>query len=269
MMLFEADRDKCMLCGDCMKACPRYIVKPGEDGYPVVTEEDEWYCIRCGHCVINCRFEAANLSFYRWEDAEDLSASDFPSQDEARRLICTRRSTRSFKSDRVESQVLMRLMDMTRYAPSASNKQPVRWIVVQKKETMDELKRLYEENLKTDSSMITDKRYAVQEEQIKSGLDPVFRGAPMLVAALVPSAHEWPEDAAIALSYFEISAHSMGIGTCWAGFITRALRKNKELRKLLGIGDDEWVGGATLFGYPALKNPARLPLKKELELDIR
>lgn len=268
-MLFNVDRDKCTLCGDCMKACPRYIVKPGEDGYPEVSADEEWYCIRCSHCVINCRFEAANLSFYRWEDAEDLSHSDFPTEDEARRLICTRRSTRSFRSETVDTEKLMRLMDMTRYAPSGSNGQPVRWIVIGKKETMEELRNLYNENLRNDASMITDRRYAVQEDQIKSGLDPVFRGAPMLAVALVPSSHLWPEDASIALSYFELSAHSMGIGTCWAGFITRALRKNREMRSLLGIGDDEWVGGATLFGYPYLRNPDRLPLKKPLELDLR
>ena len=268
-MLFNADRDKCTLCGDCMKACPRYIVKPDEDGYPEVSPDEEWYCIRCSHCVINCRFQAANLSFYKWEDAADLSSYDFPSEDEARRLICTRRSTRSFRSDIIGDETLKKLMDMTRYAPSASNKQPLRWIVVQKKETMAELKRLYEENLKVDSGIITDKRYAVQEDQIKAGLDPEFRGAPMLVIALVPLSHEWYEDAPIALSYFELSAHSMGIGTCWAGFITRALRKNQRMRSLLGIGDDEWVGGATLFGYPYLRNPDRLPLKKELEIDIR
>lgn len=268
-MLFYADRDKCTLCGDCMKTCPRYIVKPDKDGYPEVSTEDEWYCIRCGHCVINCKFEAANLSFYKWEDAEDLSSDDFPTEEESRRLITTRRSTRSFISRKMDQETLYRLMDMTRYAPSASNKQPVRWIIVQNSETMKELKRLYEENLKADPSMITDKRYSVQEDQIKAELDPVFRGAPMLAVAIVPTSHEWPEDAAIALSYFELSAHSMGIGTCWAGFVTRALRKNSEMRKLIGIADDEWVGGATLFGYAALNNPDRLPLKKKLELDIR
>ncbi len=89
----------------------------------------------------------------------------------------------------------------------------------------------------------------------KAGEDALLRDAPHVVVAVVPKDHMWPEDASIALTYFELAAHALGVGACWGGFLTAAIRNFEGLRDYLGIGCDEHVCGAQMFGYPLLRLP--------------
>ncbi len=82
----------------------------------------------------------------------------------------------------------------------------------------------------------------------------------------VPKDHMWPEDASIALTYFELAAHALGVGACWGGFLTAAIRNFEGLRDYLGIGCDEHVCGAQMFGYPLLRPARQYPTRKPLDI---
>ena len=61
----------------------------------------------------------------------------------------------------------------------------------------------------------------------KEGDDRLLRGAPHVAIAVTPAEYGWPEDGAIALTYLELAAHAMGIGCCWGGYLTTAIRSFK------------------------------------------
>lgn len=269
MSVFVVNRETCVRCGTCSRVCPRLMIQKDPDGYPFVSEEDSPTCLQCGHCVIHCEKGAANLTFFASGDAQDLSAVRIPSEEEARRLLCTRRSVRRFLEKPLDRAAAEQVLDMARYAPSASNRQLVRWIAVTQKSTMTALKELYLAYLEQDASMITDPRYARQGELLRRGLDPVFRGAPALLVAVLPGEYEWREDGAIALEYAELSAYALGIGACWAGFVTKALRRDPKARELLGIAQGEWVSGALLMGYAFYQPPALLPCRKAPAVEFK
>ena len=101
----------------------------------------------------------------------------------------------------------------------------------------------------------------------KAGEDGLLRGAPHAVIAVVPKDHMWPEDASIALTYLELAAHAMGVGACWGGFLTAAVRNFKGLREYLGIGEDEHVCGAQMIGYPLIKPVRQFPPRKKQNIE--
>jgi nitroreductase len=54
-------------------------------------------------------------------------------------VVKTRRSIRSYKADEVPDEVLNRVMEAVRVAPSGSNRQPWRFLLVRKPELKQKL----------------------------------------------------------------------------------------------------------------------------------
>lgn len=100
----------------------------------------------------------------------------------------------------------------------------------------------------------------------KNGEDPILRGAPGAIFAVThKNARRGPIDAAIALSYFCLAAHGLGIGSCWGGFGMDALATFQSLRDLMEIDKSMVVQGMVFFGYPQFSYAA-VPPRKPLEI---
>ncbi|TLM97714.1 nitroreductase, partial [bacterium] len=87
------------------------------------------------------------------------------------------------------------------------------------------------------------------------GQDVIFRGAPHFIVASAPvGALVGAPDCLIALSYFELFAHSLGVGTVWDGMAKWAINDIlPQMKGRLGIPDDHAIGYAMAFGWPAVK----------------
>lgn len=59
------------------------------------------------------------------------------------------------------------------------------------------------------------------------------------------------EDALLASQNILLAAHSLGLGSCMIGFAVEAIKRDKQIRKLLQIPDDESVYAVIALGYPA------------------
>ena len=90
-----------------------------------------------------------------------------------------------------------------------------------------------------------------EEEQV----DFLFRGAPHFLIASAPKNVATPvEDCLIALSYFELFAQTLGVGTVWDGLAKWTINDLlPEFRHRLGIPDDHVIGYAMAFGRPAVQ----------------
>ena len=60
-------------------------------------------------------------------------------------------------------------------------------------------------------------------------------------------------DPVIALSYFELYAQSLGVGTCWCGIATWILEALEEFQKRLQIPKTHKLSYTMLFGMPDVK----------------
>jgi len=162
-------------------------------------------------------------------------------------VIRTRRSVRSYKPDPIPDVVLRRVLDAARIAPSGSNRQPTRLILVREAEARRALVPLCE------------------------GQDFVAE-APIVVVAVGKNIHynrggymgdlAMLVDVAIAVDHLTLAARAEGLGTCWIGSFD-----NAGLKQHLGIPGGWEVVALTPLGYPkssrAFGEPkGRMPLEE-------
>lgn len=145
-------------------------------------------------------------------------------------VIRTRRSIRSYKSDPIPDEVLMRVLEAARIAPSGSNRQPWKFIIVKS----EELKK---------------KVAAACHNQM------FIAEAPVVIVACGYNIHynrggymgdlSMLVDVSIAFTHLILAARAEGLGTCWIGSFD-----NEEVKKILGIPRDVNVVAITPLGYP-------------------
>ena len=146
-------------------------------------------------------------------------------------LILSRRSIRRYENKDIPEEVLQQILETGRPAPSAVNRQPIRFVIVN---DHDILKNL------CDNLITRFVKYAPLAIVGCANTKSLLTGKWAVV------------DATIAMENMVISAWSLGIGSCWIGACNE--KKVKELLKI----PDEWKVVALLtFGYPAEKPKER------------
>jgi len=137
----------------------------------------------------------------------------------------SRRSIRRYENKRVPEDVLNKILEAGRQAPSAHNKQPWRFIVI----TDDEIKEKLSQGKW--NSFVKDSAFTI----VGCGYIGDLYGC------------RWSTiDTAIALQNMVIAAWALGIGSCWVGDF-----QEDEVKRLLNIPDDWKVISLVAFGYPA------------------
>jgi nitroreductase/NAD-dependent dihydropyrimidine dehydrogenase PreA subunit len=273
MPLFTADPARCKGDGICVDECPTRIIEltPG-DGTPRVPVEAEEFCRNCGHCVAVCPHGAASITGMAPEQLPPVRSEWLPGREQIAHILRARRSIRTYAPQPVEREALAGLIDVARFAPSASNRQPVRWIVIYE---AAEVRRLAGLTVDWMRAGLPAQPPAAQRNALRfiagwdSGLDMVCRGAPHLAIACAPASHPWAvTDCAIALTYLELAAPSFGLGACWGGILTNAARQWPPLQDALALPEGHVVCGAMMIGFPRYRY-YRLPLRNEAQVTWR
>ena len=133
------DTEKCTKDQLCALSCPSLVITMDtEDGYPAAVEGFEELCISCAHCLAICPTGALTWKGIGPGQCAPLDA-DMPSPEQLTRLIKGRRSIRRYKKQPLEKSTIERLLELTRYAPSGHNAQPVNWLVISGRDKLDEL----------------------------------------------------------------------------------------------------------------------------------
>ncbi|MGE4559892.1 MAG: nitroreductase family protein [Desulfobulbus sp.] len=254
---FTIDRDLCIQCGACMDDCPFHIIEM-KDGYPATDPKRIHHCIRCQHCLAVCPTGA--LSICGIDPALSLPLPEaLPGSRQMEALIRGRRSVRFYKPDPLPPATIAEMLAVVANAPTGKNNRQCLFTVIEDRESMDILRRETMEGL----------RQAVVEKRLSEGLgyfrhvvtawdqgkDIIFRNAPHLLMVTAPPTITTPDaDTLIAMSYFELLAASMGIGTLWNAMIRWAFSViETDMFKRLGIPEDHIKGYTLLFGYPAVQ----------------
>ena len=126
--------DKCIGCGQCVKDCVACCIRL-VDGKAKIREE---FCIGCGHCYSICPKEAVELIGRGDGGGEPVSAP--VDADALLGMIKSRRSTRQYLDKPIPDEVMEKLLEAGRYAPTAENHQAVEFIVLDK--VRDEAERI-------------------------------------------------------------------------------------------------------------------------------
>lgn len=272
MGLFEVDMEKCRMCGACVDECPTRVVEmKTPDSLPTPVDGAEEHCINCGHCVAVCPRGAFALETMAPEQCPPVRAAWLLDPERAEHFLRARRSIRAFKPRPVEREVLAKLIDVARCAPTGSNRQNVRWLVIQDRDDVQRYASMVVDWMRHLAAEETRLGRTARESRIirywDAGVDYICRDAPHVVVAFGPS-DGGATNCAIALSYLELAAPSFSLGACWAGFFNRAANQWPPLQQALGIPEGHAPFGAMMVGYPRHAYH-RLPLRDEPRIDWR
>lgn len=83
----------------------------------------------------------------------------------------------------------------------------------------------------------------------------------MIVAMAPREAMNGAVDLTLALSYMDLLASTMDLGTCWAGLLQGAMMNSPSIKKAVGIPETYPHHYPIMLGYPELKY-YRLPERK-------
>ncbi|KPJ71213.1 nitroreductase [candidate division TA06 bacterium DG_78] len=146
-------------------------------------------------------------------------------------VIKERKSVRKYKPDPIPDDVLNRILEAGRIAPSAKNIQPWHFVVIQN----PEIKEMVAEACRG-------QRFMAEAPVIICGcaLEDIAWGR---MGGYMSS---FAVDLAIAMEHMILAATNEGLGTCWVGAFVE-----KDVKKILKIPDNVRVVALTPVGYPA------------------
>ncbi len=142
-------------------------------------------------------------------------------------FLLGRRSVRVFEDREVPLELVLKAIDVARYAPSAKNSQPWEFVVVRRRDLLDKL------------------------SEIHPGAVPL-KNANLAVVVLADrerSPTSYLVDAALAAMYLWLALHCLGLGVVWI----QTLRNVEEVRRIIGAPDHLTPVAILAIGWPAEK----------------
>lgn len=162
-----------------------------------------------------------------------------------RELAKTRRTIRRFRQEPLDRELLVELVDVARHAPSANNRQPLRYLLV------------------TDPELVAGVfPHTAWAGLIRPRRNPAPDQRPVAwIVVLVDSKVRdswWERDVGAAVHAILLAAWERGVGTAWLGAVDR-----EGLRATLGVPERYIVADVVALGYPAEE-----PLAEDLAADV-
>jgi nitroreductase/Pyruvate/2-oxoacid:ferredoxin oxidoreductase delta subunit len=267
MDIIQVNEETCTQCGICATVCPGGLIDFQAHEYPKPTASAELACIRYGHCVAVCQPGSLTHREMPVEQCPPLPDGLQITPEQCEHLLKSRRSIRVYQDKAVPRDVIVRLIEIARYAPTGHNVQNVEWLVI---DNRNEMRRLEDigldwlhwtmENQPQMALALDMERILKHEEEAKN----VFlRDAPVLIVAHAAKGSPMSLiNCTIALTYLELAARGMGLGCCWAGFIYFMANSFTPMKEALALPEDNSACGCMMLGYPRYSYH-RLPLRKQ------
>ena len=167
-------------------------------------------------------------------------------------LIKTRQSVRKYQEKPVEKEKLQQLIEAVRLAPSASNSQPWKLIIVDDPRLKDQVARA------TFSKAVSFNKFAPEAPVIAV---LTIEKPPLInqIGGLLKQ-REFPLiDIGIAAAHFCLQAAELGLGTCMLGWFDET-----AIKKLLHIPRKTRIGLVITLGYAVAEYPLRPKTRKDV-----
>lgn len=295
--VMKVDSDKCTHCGLCLKNCPLGAYEMDENKVPQLRKD--YKCFSCFNCMVACQFDAISIvdvyhvekGFYATDPQPlpvKLPLEPRNAEGNADRwnvieqAVFERRSVRNFLDKPVPESFIRRVLEAGRFAPSAGNCQPWKFIVITDKRLIDEMGQAIMGVLKAIYTMYNNDQtvknlvpmYEVDPNPglydpriIQGGLGsmmrgtlPVFLNAPavILIACDDRAIGGRQLAAGICGQNINLVANSLGIKSCWLGF-SAVIEMIPPLKEKLGLKDPWKVTNGLVLGYPEFKQEGIVP----------
>ena len=266
--------DKCIGCGLCLEVCPCFVLE--------ITQAKSWvvrgdWCIGCGHCGAVCPEDAISFSTPMIQRHPQPHVHSASSPETLALLLRERRSIRLYEREPIPEDVLRKIIDAGKHAPTGRNSQNVRYVVLQSLDEIEQLRKMtlgfYEKifskirsplgafmlSLVAGRKIVESLRESVPKIEyarklIEQGKDCLFYHAPVVVMA---HAESWDTCSAFncstALYNCSLMAQTLGVGCCFNGYLVSAVNHDRKIKKWLNIPHDHLSFAAMTLGYPKVR----------------
>ncbi|MGD0917512.1 MAG: nitroreductase family protein [Thermodesulfobacteriota bacterium] len=264
----------CVGCEQCVAVCPSFVFDMVEARAEVARSE---WCIGCGHCGAVCPTGAIlheGICFDLHPKKGEVPAT---SPGILELLLRERRSVRIYTRAPVPEEVLKKVLDAGRYAPTGTNSQNVHYVVLRSPDRIGELQEMtisfYDKMFSRIRrrfgmffvSLVAGRKTAAYlreslpqmeyaNEQMKQGKDRLFYHAPVVT---LTHAESWDTSSsfncAVALYNCSLMAHTLGLGCCFNGFLVNAVNHAPKIKAWLDIPADHRCYSAMTLGFPDVK----------------
>lgn len=204
---------------------------------------------------------------------QDLLREEFT---ETERVILERRSVRRYKKKQVPEFMVKRILEAGRFAPSAGNCQPWKFVVIRENKLIDDITETVVGLCKKFKRIIDYRQPGCSWKKpianLLVRLDPAslnptpFGAITCIAQGKLDLWHQAPTvilifkdvrgigspdlDCGIAGQNMVLAAHSMGLGTCWVSFAKMAFEKNRKWNKFFSIEYPYKFITSLSIGYP-------------------
>jgi nitroreductase/NAD-dependent dihydropyrimidine dehydrogenase PreA subunit len=265
---------ECIGCERCVAVCPSFVFDMIEA--KSVAVRGGW-CIGCEHCGAVCPAGAILHEGGLLDLHPKQGEAPATSPETLELLLRERRSVRIYRTDPVPEEILNKILDAGRYAPTGTNSQNVDYVVLTSPDQIAELQKrvigFYEKvfsRVRGRLGMLLLSLFAGRKaakylreslpkveyasEQMKHGKDRLFYHAPVVMLA---HAESWDTcssfNCSVALYNCSLMAHTLGLGCCFNGFLVNAVNYAPKIRRGLGIPADHKCYSAMTLGFPDVK----------------
>jgi nitroreductase/NAD-dependent dihydropyrimidine dehydrogenase PreA subunit len=264
--LLEVDQQSCKQDGICAAVCPVGIIDFEEGRYPGPIDGAEALCIRCGHCVAACPTGSLSHGEMPVDQCPPIQRNLQLSAEHCEHFLRSRRSIRVYKDKPVPRGDLARLIEVARYAPSGHNSQCTEWLVLDNRDELRKLAGIVAEWMRWMISNMPELALALHMDKTlqrwEEGNDVILRDAPVVIITHAEEENRMaPSTCIIALTYLELAAPSMGLGSCWAGYFNAAATVFPPMKEALSLPTGHQCFGSMMVGYPKFSYH-RLPMRK-------
>jgi nitroreductase/ferredoxin len=297
MGVMKVDKDLCTSCGLCIQNCPFTAWELGEDEFPRMKEEYE--CFSCYNCMVVCPVEAISIDeTYRVDDGfwktdphplpakmplEPKDADGNPDQWNAvEQAIIERRSVRNFKDKDVPESYIHRVLEAGRFAPSAGNCQPWKFVVITEKELMNEIDEavwgvisgvsgMYksDDTVENLAGMVDPASPGLFDPRLARGgmgaitkktLPPLMKAPALILMAGDTRSIGSPQiNIGICGQNMNLVANSLGIKACWVGFVGVLHMVPGFVEEKLGINPPWQIISSLVLGWPKFRQEGIVP----------
>jgi nitroreductase/NAD-dependent dihydropyrimidine dehydrogenase PreA subunit len=255
------DQSNCTRCGLCAAVCIRDVIDPGN--FAIQPEG----CSDCGHCVAVCPRGAIRV---------EGAASTAPALEAApgsfENLVLMRRSVRRYKPEELSREHIGRLLELVRFAPTGTHTQAVAVTVLANRNRVREAVALALDYYRALGRLLNPVTAALLRPVLGKGLagkllaykrrlartapgelDVLAHDAPALFIFHAPRSSTPAEDALIWAHTASLHAETLGIGTCYNGFLVKAMAGSRRFRAWLELPAGHRVYACFTAGYPAVR----------------
>ncbi|MDL2307293.1 nitroreductase family protein [Desulfovibrio sp. OttesenSCG-928-C06] len=143
-------------------------------------------------------------------------------------LICERYSVRKFSEQPVDAQMLEKILEAARIAPTAANKQPQRIISLESAEALEKLKACTTYHFNAPLALVVCYDATASWKHPQDGTD------------------SGPVDASIIGTHIMLAVHDLGLGSTWVGYFDAAAVRREFMLP------ENWIPVAIFpIGHPA------------------